>query len=82
MSNIFFRGGNIFLGVLRPCAPSDDELASVSTVKHLAQICEGEKQSQLLSITSALWLWRRIRLVIHFRNKFVFSVLWNIMFQK
>jgi len=32
------------------------------------QVCEGEKQSQLLSTTSPLWFWRRIRLVVHFRD--------------
>jgi len=36
-------------------------------LKHLTQVCEGEKQSQLLSTTSPLWFWRRIRLVVHFR---------------
>jgi len=30
-----------------------------------------EKQSQLLSTTSPLWFWRRIRLVVHFREKFL-----------
>ena len=39
-------------------------------VKHLAQVCEGEKQSQLLSTSSPLWFWRRIGLV-HFRDKFL-----------
>jgi len=38
-------------------------------VKHLTQVCEGDNQSQLLSITSPLWFWRRIRLVTHFRDK-------------
>jgi len=40
-------------------------------VKHLTQACEGEKQSQLLSITSPLWFWRRLKLVIHFCDKFL-----------
>jgi len=40
-------------------------------VKHSTQVCEGEKQSQLLSATSPLWFWRRIRLVVHFRDKFL-----------
>jgi len=40
-------------------------------VKHLTQVCEGEKQSQLLPITLPLWFWRRIRLVVHFRYKFL-----------
>ena len=40
-------------------------------VKHLTQVCEGEKQSQLLSTTSPLWFWRRIRLGVHFRDKFL-----------
>jgi len=40
-------------------------------VRHLTQVCEGEKQSQLLSTTSPLWFWRRIRLVVHFRDKFL-----------
>jgi len=35
------------------------------------QVCEGQKQSQLLSITSPLWFWPRIRLVVHFREKFL-----------
>jgi len=38
-------------------------------VKHLTQVCEGEKQSQLLSTTSPLRFWRRIRLGVHFRDK-------------
>ena len=40
-------------------------------VKHSTQVCEGEKQSQLLSTTSPLWFRRRIRLVVHFRDKFL-----------
>jgi len=40
-------------------------------VKHLTQVCAGEKQSQLLSTTAPLWFWLRIRLVIHFRDKFL-----------
>ena len=40
-------------------------------LKHLTQVCEGEKQSQFLSTTSPLWFWRRIRLVVHFREKFL-----------
>ena len=40
-------------------------------VIYLTQVCEGEKQSQFLSITSLLWFWRRIRLVVHFRDKFL-----------
>ena len=40
-------------------------------VKHLTQVCAGEKQSHLLSSTSPLWFWRRIRLVVHFRDKFL-----------
>jgi len=39
-------------------------------VKYLTQVCEGEKQSPLLSTTSPLWFWRRIRLVVHFRENF------------
>ena len=39
-------------------------------MKHLTQVCEGEKQSQLLTTTSPLWFWRRIRLLVHFRDKF------------
>ena len=42
-----------------------------SKVKHLTQACEREKQSQLLSITSPLWFRRRIRLVVHFCDKFL-----------
>ena len=34
-------------------------------------VCEGEKQSQLLSTTSALWFWRRIRFAVHFRDEFL-----------
>jgi len=34
--------------------------AHQSTMKHLTQVCEGEKQSQLLSTTSPLWFWRWI----------------------
>ena len=33
--------------------------------------CEGGKQSQLLSTTSPLWFWRRTKLVVHFRDKFL-----------
>jgi len=40
-------------------------------VKHLTQACEGGKQSQLLSTTSPLWFWRRTKLVVHFRDKFL-----------
>ena len=40
-------------------------------VKHSTQVCEGEKQSQLLSATSPLWFWPPIRLVVHFRDKFL-----------
>jgi len=40
-------------------------------LKHFTQVCEGEKQSQFLSTTSPLWFWRRIRLVVHFRDKFL-----------
>jgi len=47
--------------------------------KHLTQVY-GKKQSQLLSTTSPLWFWRRIRHVIHFRDKFLSFLLWNIMF--
>jgi len=40
-------------------------------VRHVTKVCEGEKQSQLLSITSPLWISRRIRLVVHFRDTFL-----------
>jgi len=40
-------------------------------VKQLTQVCEGKKQSKLLSTTSPLWFWRRIRLVLHFCDKFL-----------
>jgi len=30
-------------------------------VEHLTQVCEGEKQSQLLSTTAPLRFWQRIR---------------------
>ena len=33
-------------------------------------ICEGEKQSQLLSTTSPLWFWRQMRLVVHSVKRF------------
>jgi len=36
------------------------------------QVCEGQKQSQLLSTTSPLWFWRRIRLVVHILDKFLY----------
>jgi len=39
-------------------------------VKHLTQVCEGEKQSQLLPTTSPLWFRRRIS-IVHFRDKFL-----------
>jgi len=40
-------------------------------VKHSTQVFEWEKQGQLLSTTSPLWFWRRIRIVVHFRDKFL-----------
>ena len=40
-------------------------------VKYLTQVCERGKQSLLLSTTSPLWFWRRIRLVVHFSDKFL-----------
>jgi len=40
-------------------------------VKHLAQVCEGKKQSQLHSTTSPLWFWQQIQLVVHFSEKFL-----------
>jgi len=50
-------------------------------VQHLKQVCEGEKQSQLLPTTSLLWFLRRISLVVPFHWPIsVFSVVWNIMF--
>jgi len=52
-------------------------------VKHLTQVCEGEKLSQLLSTTSSLWFWRRITLCGTFPwYVSVFYVLWNIMIWK
>ena len=51
-----------------------------SAIYFSTHLCEGEKQSQLLSTTSPLWILATI--VVHFRDKFVFSMLWNIMFQK
>ena len=45
------------------------------------QVCEGQKQSQLLSTTLPLWFWRRIRLVVHIRDKFPSFVMWNVIFQ-
>jgi len=45
--------------------------AHQSAMKHLTQVCEGEKQNQLLSTTLPLWFWRRIRLLVHFRDKFL-----------
>jgi len=59
---------------------SDNEMRTFSRIRahqstsetfNLTHVCEGEKQSQLLSITSPLWFWRRIRLVVHFRYKFL-----------
>jgi len=44
---------------------------STSETFRLTQVCEGEKQSQLPSTTSPLWCWRQIKLVIHFREKFL-----------
>jgi len=35
------------------------------------QVFDGEKQSHLLSITSPLWFWQRLRLVVHLRGKFL-----------
>jgi len=40
-------------------------------VKQLAHVCEREKQSQLFSKASALWFWRRIMFVVHFRDEFL-----------
>ena len=60
-SRACFQSQNPFL--IRKCAHLV-VLAHISQqVKHLTQVCEGEKQSQLLSATSPLWFWR-IRLVL------------------
>ena len=40
-------------------------------VKHLAKVCEREKQGQLLWTTSPLWFWPPIRLEVHFCDKFL-----------
>jgi len=40
-------------------------------VKNLTQVCEGEKQSRLLLNISPLCFWRQIKLVVHFREKFL-----------
>jgi len=45
--------------------------AHESTSETLTQVCEGEKQSQLLSTTLSLLFWRRIKLVVHFREEFL-----------
>jgi len=36
-----------------------------------AQVSERQKQAQLLSTTSPLWFWRRIKLVAHIHDKFL-----------
>jgi len=71
-----------FSTIIRQCAHLVVSAHISLQVKHLTQVCEGQKQSQLLSITSPLWFWRLIRLVVHNRDKFLSFVLWNIMFQK
>jgi len=55
---------------------SDKEMLSFSRIRvHQStsetQVCEAQKQSQLLSTTSPLWLWQRIRLVTHIPDKFL-----------
>ena len=57
--------------LIKKCAHLVESAHINLQVKHLTQACEGEKQSQLLSTTSLLWFWRRIRLVVHFRDKFL-----------
>jgi len=56
---------------LRKCAHLVVSAQISLQVKHLTQVCQGEKQSQHLSTTSPLWLWRRLRLVVHFRYTFL-----------
>jgi len=52
-------------------------------IKHLTQAYEGEKQSQLLSTTSPSWFWRRMRLVVQFRDKLLsFPCRWTSCFIK
>jgi len=57
--------------LIRKCAHSVVSAHISLQVKHLTHFCQGEKQSQLLSTTSPLWVWRRLRLVVHFRDKFL-----------
>ena len=40
--------------------------------KFVSLVCEGKKQTQLLSTASMLWFWRWKRLMVHFRDKFLF----------
>jgi len=56
---------DFFTTVIKKCAHFASAHISLQ-VKHLTQVCDGEKQSQLLLTTSLLWLWRRIRLLVHF----------------
>jgi len=57
--------------LIRKCAHLVVSVHIGLQVKHLTQACEGESQSQLLTTTSPLWFWRRIRLVVHFHDKFL-----------
>jgi len=68
-SRVYFQWQIPFL--TRKCADLVVSAHISLQVKHLTQVCEGGKQSQLLSTTSPLWFWRRIRLVVHFRDRFL-----------
>ena len=83
MASICFIEGSWLLRRLRACFQSKIPFltrkcahlvvsAHISPqVKNLTQVCEGEKQSQLLSNISPLCFWRQIKLVVHFREKFL-----------
>ena len=57
--------------IIRKCAHLVVSAHISLQVKYLTQVCEREKQSHLVSTTSPLWFWRRIRLVVYFRDKFL-----------
>ena len=47
--------------------------ADISLLVKQTQVCEGEKQNQLVSTTSPLWFWQP-RLVVHFRDESLIAV--------
>jgi len=57
--------------IIRKCAHLVVSAHISLQVKHLTEVGREEKQNHIVSTTSPLWFWRRIRLVVHFREKFL-----------